>query len=87
MRAYVWNEAETSLQAYCAKVQRFVDTFDNDIAETPAAKAGQYYVRFVNGLPDDYIEAVKMSRKTTIEKALEICLCFQSVKESRTQNR
>ena len=85
MRAYVWNEAEISLQAYCAKVQRFVDTFDNDIAETPAAKAAQYYVRFINGLPDDYIEAVKMSRKTTIEKAMEVCVLFQGVKENRTK--
>ena len=87
MKAYEWDEANVSLQAYCAQVQRNVDTFDRDIAETPAARAAQYYIRFLNGLPDDYVERVRMSRKTTIEKALEICICFQSVKESRTQNR
>ena len=82
MKAYMWDEAKVSLQAYCAKVKRYVDTFDNDIVETPTARAAQYYLRFVNGLPDDYLAQVKMSSKTTIEKAMDICIRFQGLKKS-----
>ena len=86
MKALMWDEHNQTLQAYCAKVMRYVDTFDKEIATTVAAKRANYYLRFVNGLPGDYNERVIMSStKENIDKALAICIRFQSVKRSKTQ--
>ena len=86
MKAFMWDEDNMSLQAYSARVKRYVDTFDNEIATTPAAKKAQYYIRFVNGLPDDYIEQTKMViRSNNMDKAMDICICFQSIKKARAK--
>ena len=86
MKAFMWDEDNMSLQAYSACVKRYVDTFDNEFATTPAAKKAQYYIRFVNGLPDDYIEQTKMViRSNNMDKAMDICICFQSIKKARAK--
>ena len=89
-KAYMWDEANVSLQSYAAKVKRYVDTFDPDLAHCPAAKYSAYYTRFYNGLPDDYAEHVKMSMpsgKDDIDKALDICIRFQAVKRMKAQGK
>ena len=53
MRAYVWDET-LPLREYKPRVECYVDTFDKNIAESPAALQKMYYSRFVNGLPEDY---------------------------------
>ena len=56
----------------------------------PAAKKAQYYLRFVNGLPEDYVEHVKLSlppKCTDVDKARDVCIQFQSCKRIRTQNK
>ena len=86
MKALMWDEYNETLQAYCAKIMRNVDTFDKDIAITVAAKRANYYLRFVNGLPGDYNERGMMtSTKEDIDEALGICIRFQSVKRSKAQ--
>ena len=88
MKALMWDEHNQTLQAYCAKVMRCVDTFDKEIATTVAAKRSNYYLRFVNGLPNDYNEQVRVScTKENIDKALGICIRFQGVKKSRHQDK
>ena len=82
-RAYSWDE-KIPLQSYCAKVKHYVDTFESNLAECPAAIKGQYYQRFVNGLPEDYVDQLRLNmptRNTSINKALGICLRWQSSKE------
>ena len=77
MKAFMWDEGKMSLQAYCARVKRYVDTFDTELAHAPEARKVQYYIRFVSGLPDDYIEQTKMStstKNTDVDKALDICI-------------
>ena len=86
MRAYVWDEI-LPLREYKARVERYVDTFDKVIAESPAALQNLYYSRFVNGLPEDYNNFIVLglnSKKADINKALEACLRFQSSKKKQT---
>ena len=86
MKALLWDEHNETLQAYCAKVMRCVDIFDKDIATTLAAKRANYYLRFVNGLPGDYNEQVRVSNhKEDIDKAMGICVRYQGVKKTRQQ--
>ena len=85
--AYPWDENKESLTSYCAKVKRYVDTFDTDIAGVPKAKRNQYYRRFVNGLPPDYQDKVKMGtsyRRQDVDRALDICLRHQSLKKGNS---
>ena len=80
----MWDESKESLNTFCAKVKRYVDTYDTEIAEVPAARNANYFIRFTNGLPNDYLKQVKMgtsSKKQTIERALDICLRYQQVKK------
>ena len=89
LKAYMWDEHSQSLQSYCAKVKRLVDNFEKEMANCPAAKRAQYHLRFVNGLPDDYIEHVKLSLPPTcldVDKAREVCMQFQSCKRARIKN-
>ena len=81
--AYIWDEDKETLTSYCSKVKRYVDAFDTDIAEVPKAKRNQYYRRFFNGLPPDYQNEVRMrtsSKKVDVDKALDICLRYQSLR-------
>ena len=87
MKAFKWDE-RMSLQDYRAKVERLVDTFDKEMASMPAIKKIQYYTRFVNGLPEDYIEFLGLnlpSKCTDIQKALEACERLQSTKKRRAE--
>ena len=84
LRAYVWDESKESLTTYCSKVKRYVDTFETDIADVPQAKSNQYYIRFFSGLPTDYQKQIKMgtsSKKQNVDRALDVCLRYQSVKK------
>ena len=84
LKAYVWDESKESLTTYCSKVKRYVDTFDKDIADVPKARNGQYYIRFFSGLPTDYQKQIKMgtsSKKQNVDRALDVCLRYQSVKK------
>ena len=58
------------------------------MADCPAAKRAQYHLRFVNGLPDDYVEHVKLSlppKCIDVDKARDVCMQFQSCKRSRAK--
>ena len=88
LKAYVWDEKNVPLQNYCAKVKRYVDTFETEMAECPAALKGQYYLRFFNGLPEDYQGQVTLSltaKSQDIEKAMDVCLRFQSFKKNQNK--
>ena len=83
LKAYVWDEYNQSLWAYCAKVQHLVDTFETELADCPAGKKAQYFIRFVSGLPPDYVQHVKLSLPSTcndVDKARDVCIQFQSCK-------
>ena len=85
-KAYMWDEANVSLQTYCAKVQRYVDTFDTHLADCPPAKKQNYYSRFIAGLPDDYNDYVRLSmppKSADVVKARDLCIKFQNIKKSR----
>ena len=82
----MWDEVNVSLQTYCAKVQRYVDTFDTHLADCPPAKQQNYYSRFIAGLPDDYNDYVRLSmppKSADIVKARDLCIKFQSIKKAR----
>ena len=86
LKAYTWDEHNVSLQTYAAKVKRYVDTFETEMADCPSALKGQYYLRFFNGLPEDYQGQVTLSltsKQQDIEKAMEVCLRFQSFKKNK----
>ena len=86
LKAYVWDEHNVSLQTYSAKVKRYVDTFETDMSDCPKALRGQYYLRFFNGLPEDYQGQVTLSltaKNQDIDKAMEVCLRFQSFKKNK----
>ena len=88
LKAYMWDEHNQSLQSYCAKVKRLVDSFEKEMADCPAAKRAQYHLRFVNGLPDDYVEHVKLSlppKCLDVDKARDVCMQFQSCKRARSK--
>ena len=90
LKAYSWDEHTQSLQSYCAKVKQLVDSFETELIDCPAAKKAQYYLRFVNGLPEDYMEHVKLSlpsKCNDVEKAKDVCIQFQSCKRIRTENQ
>ena len=85
-QVYMWDEHMEPLNLYCSKVKRYVDTYDDDIAGAPEAVRNQYYFRFVAGLPGDYQDRVKMGtsfRKQSVDRALDICIRFQSLKKSK----
>ena len=85
-QVYTWDEHMEPLNLYCSKVKRYVDTYDDDIAGAPEAVRNQYYFRFVAGLPGDYQDRVKMGtsfRKQSVDRALDICIRFQSLKKSK----
>ena len=89
MQAYVWDEHGQSLQAYCAKVKRLVDTFETEMAGCPAAKHAAYFTRFLTGLPPDYVQHVKLSLPTTssdVDKARDVCIQFQSCKRLKAKS-
>ena len=45
LKAYVWDEHNVSLQTYSAKVKRYVDTFETDMADCPKALRGHGQMR------------------------------------------
>ena len=56
------------------------------MADCPAARKAQYFLRFVNGLPKDYIEYIRLGlppKCKDVDKARDICMQFQGVKKSR----
>ena len=86
LEAYLWDEKRVPLWNYCAKVKRYVDTFETEMAECPAALKGQYYLRFFNGLPGDHQGQVTLSltaKSQDVEKAMDVCLRFQSFKKNQ----
>ena len=87
LRAYTWDE-KIPLQAYAAKVKHYVDVFETEMAECPAAIKSQYYLRFVNGLPEDYFDQVRLNiptNSTSIDKALDICIRWQGSKRTKSK--
>ena len=88
LKAYPWDEDKQSLQNYCARVKCLVDKYEKGMANCPAARKAHYFLRFVNGLPDDYVEHIKLSlspKCNDVDKARDVCIQFQSVKRSRAQ--
>ena len=84
LKAYIWDERTVPLQTYATMVKRQVDKFESELADVPLAKKAQYYLRFVSGLPDDYVQQVRMampSKKADIDRALDVCIRYQGVKE------
>ena len=89
-KALMWNEGNESLQSFASKVKRMVNIYDAELAVTNAAKANNYCTRFMNGMPDDYIQNLNLnmpSKNQRLEKALEICVRFQAYKRSATPTR
>ena len=89
-RALMWDEQGESLQSFLARVKRKVNTYDADIAKTEEAKAVLYATRFMNGMPDDYINHLNLnmpSKNQKVEKALEICVRFQSFKKGENTTK
>ena len=86
MKAYLWEEGKVSLQSYAAKVKRYVDKYEVEMAGCDAAVKYQYYLRFVNGLPEDYAEQVGMSMPSNchdLNKALDVCVRWQAIKKKK----
>ena len=72
------------------KPPSIVDSFETEMVDCLPAKKAQYYLRFVNGLPEDYVEHVKLSlppKCNDVDKAREVCIQFQSCKRTRTHNK
>ena len=89
-KALMWDEYGETLQSFLAKVKRKVNTYDSDIATTDEARAANYNTRFVNGMPEDYINHLNLNmptKKQKVEKALEICVRFQAFKKSKNQGK
>ena len=85
-KAYKWDEENVSLQTYCAKVQRYVDTYDTQLIGTAGGRQQQYYTRFLYGLTDEYMEYVRLSmppKSMDINKALDLCIRYQNVKKAK----
>ena len=90
LSAYTWDESKESLHTYCSKVKRYVDTFDVELADAPQAKQGQYYIRFVSGLPEDYQKQIRMAMPTSkqnIDKAYDVSLRYQATKKGKAINK
>ena len=84
--ALPWDEEKEPLTTYCSKIKRYVDLFDTEIADVPAAKKVQYYQRFFNGMPLDYQDQITMGlapKKREVHRALDICIRFQIIKKNR----
>ena len=89
-KSLMWDEENESLQSFSTKVKRMVNINDAEFAVTDAAKANNYCTRFINGMPDDYIQNLNLnmpSKNQRLEKALEICVRFQAYKRSATPTR
>ena len=83
LKAYMWDERNQTLQSYCAKVKHLVDTFETEMVGFPKAIKAQYFLRFINGLPDDYAQHIKLSlppNSTDIDKAMDVCTQWQFCK-------
>ena len=88
--ALMWDEGKESLQAFAARVKRKVNTYDAEFAVTEAAKANNYFMRFMSGMPDDYVQHLHLNLPTEsrrIEEALEICICFQAYKSATSTTK
>ena len=88
LKAHKWDEYNVPLKSYCAKVKRNVDTFDSKIAECPKALKAQYYLRFFSDLPEDYQDQATLNLTAgyqDIDKAMEVCLRFQSFKKNQKE--
>ena len=58
--------------------------------QCPKAVKAQYYLRFFNGLPEDYQGQVTLSltaKQQDIDKAMDVCLRFQSFKKNQKENK
>ena len=60
------------------------------MATCPAAKKAAYFLRFVSGLPSDYIQHVKLAlpaNSNNVDKARDVCMQFQSCKRLQTEGK
>ena len=90
LKAYCWDEHGQTLQSYCANVKRLVDAYEPEMATCPAAKKAAYFLRFVSGLPSDYIQHVKLAlpaNSNNMDKARDICIQFQSCKRLQSEEK
>ena len=90
MKAYMWEEDKVSLQSYAAKVKRYVDKYETEMEGCTPAVNYQYFLRFINGLPEDYAEQVGMSMASNchdMSKALDICVRWQTIKKKKTNTK
>ena len=81
--AYTWDESNVPLHMYYTRVKQFVDKFEEEMKGHPTILKGQYYTRFVCGLPGDYKNQVIMALSdddADIDQALDVCLRYQSIK-------
>ena len=88
LRAHKWDEHNVPLKSYYAKVKCDIDTFDSEIADCPKALDAQYYLRFFNGLPEDYQGQVTLNltaENQDIDKAMDVCLRFQNFKKNQKE--
>ena len=87
LKAYVWDEHTESLSSYRSNVMRYVDKYETKMTDFPALKAAQYYIRFFNGLPEDYREEVQLRLpfgKRSVDHAFDICISYFLIKKART---
>ena len=90
LKAYTWDEENQTLHSYCAKVKSLVDNFETEMSDCPAARKAQYFLRFVNGLPEDYLEYIRLGlppKCKDVDKARDVCMQFQAVKKLRVKNK
>ena len=90
MRAYTWDEHKVPLLTYSLKVKRFVDKYEPEMKGQEDILKGQYYIRFVCGLPEDYSNQVKMAlsaKAADIDKAFDICSRYQLIKKGSPENK
>ena len=58
------------------------------MADCPAARKAQYYLRFVNGMPDDYIDYLRLSLSpdcNSVEEARDVCIQYQLCQRNRSK--
>ena len=88
VKAYTWDEENQTLHSYCAKVKSMVDRFETEMADCPAARKAQYYLCFVNGMPDDYIDYLRLSLSpdcNSVEEARDVCIQYQLCQRNRSK--